>query len=485
MGEDSRGIQISKLALYSCIVAVFLWPFVQLQAAESLTQSQYSIISPNSLFKNEGSSLAWNFSSYFRSNQNYFRSGAESELTDLDLHLKGSITPLRLTYNLRDTYRIGENFNYIKPYELYVNAYQSPNVDINVGRKLLSWSRADSYWMQGLWQPRFLDDRFVTEQAGLTGVFLEKKWSMGKSSFWATPLHVPETGPDFSIEEQQFVSGSPWFKTPPSTVIIRGQATKVHYRVNKPELEEIVVNPGVGFNWQSEDAEVRRYLSRLSLAYKPMEQLLLGFPFFLELSETEDSSSLNVEVNPRVIYHRIATWETENVISTPQLKTALRTSLTFESPERDSTPEPWITQEVSDAFIASVWAVTPVGRGLVDVGWLHVWGGDEPDKGEFAPEGTLFERRYQYLHAVRLGGESGSYYAGGWTLKGGSRFIYDFEQAGLTWTNELVAMPTEDLSLHVRADIIGLTGDEEKIANGFIRTYRANDRVQAGVKYVF
>jgi hypothetical protein len=383
---------------------------------------------------------------------------------------------------VRDTYRIGENYNYVKPYELYVLPFENQTYKFQAGRVLKDWSQADAYWEQGLWQPRFLDDKFLMEEAGLAGFFGEFRSGSSTAMLWASPLFIPEIGPDFSIRDGQFISGSPWFKPPTSQVLIGDQPTRTRYRVNYPDIKEIVLNPGVGGQWQTKDAATKRYLRRISYAYKPMNQLLLGFPYYLELSENADSSALNIEVNPRVLYHHLATWETEQDFGRGRLLTAL----TFDSPRRDSTPSTWITQEVKDALIASLEWEQGLGPGRLNFGWLRVWGGDQPDAGDFAPEGTLFERRFQYLQALRAGWDGEFVNIGNWAWAFSSRFTYDVEQAGLVWGSQLTARPTGNLYIHLRADLIGLTGEEEKIdSGGFINTYRANDRVQTGVSYAF
>lgn len=420
--------------------------------------------------------MGWSYSSYIRNDQNYFRPGAEAQLTDLDLQLRGRVRPLRLYLNVRNTYRIGENNNYVKPYELFV-PFEAGSTQIQVGRVLKPWSQTDAYWEQGLWQPRFLDDKFRQEFAGLTGVFAEQRFSFGQAMVWASPLHVPEFGAHHSIEDGHFVSGNPWFNTPTTIARIQGKDTQISYRVDYPDVSDIVFNPGAGINLKTESM----WLENFSYAYKPMPQLLYGFPFYLELGESSEQTRLNIEINPRLVYHHLATWEVGEELGSGRW----RGSFTYEKPERDSTPENWITQETQEAYIAALTWEQAMGPGFVDLGWLRVWGGDQPDQGEFAPDGTLFEKRYQFLHAVRLGWKSVRFDRFGWGWSGASRFTYDFEQAGLVWINEVQAEPIQDLALLLRADFLGLTGDKNREEDTFINSYRANDRIQAGLRYVF
>lgn len=429
-----------------------------------------------SFFDNQSSFLAWNFNSYFSSDEGAFRNGAKSEITDLDLRLTGFLKPLNIQLDLRNTYRTGEDFNYVKPYELYV-PFEIGETHAQVGRVLKPWSWADSYWEQGVWQPRFMDDKLLTEAAGLTGLFLEKDWGSSEGMFWASPVNIPEMGPHYSIEEGQFTAASPWFNTPPEYVNISGVTTRVEYSVNEPQLENFIFRPGAGVNLKTTNP----WFANMSYAYKPMPQIMLGFPYFLALGEVPDSSALNIEVNARLLYHHVATLESVHQTSQGVLSSAL----TFEAPERDETPSNWITQEVKNAVVASVKLERPLFLGVTDMGWLKVWGGDLPDEGEFAPAGTVFERRYQYLHAFRAGFTSSKIQVGSSLLGFRTGFIYDIEQAGVTWKNEVTLQPNSNFIMHVRADIIGLTGEEEKVEDSFIRAYRTNDRIQGGVRYVF
>lgn len=432
--------------------------------------------SENNLFDNQASSLGWGFNSYVSSGQGYFREGAKSEISDLDLRVSGYLKPLNLQMDIKNTYRTGEDHNYFKPYELYV-PFSAGQTQIQVGRVLKNWSWSDAYWQQGLWQPRFMDDKILTEAAGLTGVFVENNWDVLRSRVWLSPVNIPELGPSLSVEEGRFVSANPWFNTPPEFVDISGVVTRVEYSLKQPKIEDFVLRPGAGFSLESDSP----WFERLSYAYKPVPQIMLGFPYYLALGEVPDSSALNIEVNTRLLYHHIATWETKHESS----QGTFLTSLSFEAPERDVTPTNWISQEVKNATVASAQFQRPVDGGSLLLGWLKVWGGDQPDSGEFAPAGTVFERRYQYLHALRMGWNSSKIQWGSSLIGLGSDLIYDFDQAGVTWRNQTQLQASANIFMHLRADLIGLTGGKERAKDSFIRSYRANDRIQAGVRYVF
>lgn len=421
---------------------------------------------------------------YVRSNTMYFREDAESQISSLQLDVvwRKKAKYFNEHIHLGNKYNASEEANYIKPYEFYVEKELSDQHKVGVGRKLVTWSEADRFWSQGLWQPRFIDDKMRIEEAGLSGAFYQLEKAKWNFTFMYLPIFIPDMGPQFKSSDGKFVSGSPWFRPPPESVKILNVSTPIQYSLEEPSKTEILNHPGVASKLEIKN---KNGYSRVAYAYKPVNQLLLGFPFYLGLAQP--GVSVDIDINCRVIYHHLVTVE-RNLNLTNQ--SSLLLSSTYESPNRDDTPASWITQETKEAVVAqALWQKQFDSSSWLRryyFGLLNLWGGDAPDRGEIATERTFFERRYQFQRAVTAGFDWPVGYIKGIALLASARAQYDLQQQGGVVTSDLSYQYNPQWTFLVSADVIGLTNDSNSdINDGFLGLYRANDRFMAGVNYVF
>jgi hypothetical protein len=220
-------------------------------------------------------------------------------------------------------------------------------------------------------------------------------------------------------------------------------------------------------------------------AYKPMNQILLGFPMELNIGPP---SFAEIEVNPRVLYHQLLTLEA-GVVRENRWTGWL--SVTSERPLRDDTPPEWMTQEVSDAVITSAYVGYDVrGEGEyashVYVTYLRVNGGDARDRGALASDDSFFERRYMFIDAIGVGAtHSFPWLSRKWLTRAGLGLTYDQAQHGALLSASLGQKITKYWSTELKGDLLGLVDRSGQVDNGFFANYRANDRVSLGVTYVF
>ena len=63
---------------------------------------------------------------------------------------------------------------------------------------------------------------------------------------------------------------------------------------------------------------------------------------------------------------------------------------------------------------------------------------------------------------------------------------FDESQRGVLWLSDLHYKFDKDWTLWTSLDLIGiLDSGKARVADGFLGEYRANDRAQLGVQYVF
>lgn len=423
-------------------------------------------------------------SQYLRANEPYFREGASPSLTSWRLGWKADLEANRFfaTANLRNDYQSEEEHHYFKPFKGAVGL-RTENYELGLGRLPKIWSQADEHWRLGVWQPRFMDDPLTRETAGLTGAFLQLRSQHVRFLAFASPIFIPETGPAFQINRGTFQSQNPWFRPPTHMISLRDTPTHVYFDLDRPSTWELMDHGGGAAQIEVRPRPTR--FARVSTAYKPINQLLFGFPLEFHL---QDPNFASVTVVPRVLYHQVTTAEI-GVQQEGGLTTWL--SVTQEHPYRDDPPPEWTTQEIRDATLGSAYLGYDVrGEGEfashLFLSYMKVQGGVTKDKGQFTGSTSFFEPRYLFTDSVQVGARHGApWLSSRWLTRLESAFTYDLAQHGIIFSSAIVQKLTQAWKVRLEFDLIGLADQSGSQQTGFMSSYRANDRVSLGVEYVF
>ncbi len=361
---------------------------------------------------------------------------------------------------------------------------------LTIGRRLQEWSRLDSSWGLGVWQPRSRWDNLAIEEMGLSGVFYSRKIPGLEVVAYLSPIFVPEQGSDYNIDPNsgKVTSSNPYDLIPPNQALLKeSNPVPVRYTLNKPNIvEDIILKAGAGALVRI--GRERGPWGRAAYGYKPYNQPLLSYdPFSVAGGEKE----LRVNVYPRFIYHHVATLEGgyESGIWGSELM------FLGDFPVQESRIPIHVNQEVSQALMASLAGhvqYNPFGRGRMTWtgSYLKRWGGSEPDSGSpFIVTGahSLFEIRYPYREAVRLSWEYESP-SSQWAF--GQKITYDFPLTGMIWSGELGYRPEKNWKLNLGYDLIGVgpSADSSMAETGgtnWLSRIRQTDRVRGEISYAF
>lgn len=423
--------------------------------------------------------------SYFREDTQFFQKrGTKSQISDLVLALDyewhgvfdGAV-------NFKNRIAVEEQANYFMPKNLYAG-WSGKGWQFWMGRKWYKWSEADEQLQRGLYQGRFMNDKLRKDSHGLTGFFVENNWRNGSLLLFASPMFVPEFGPDHDIIGGDFYSPNPYFRPPSSSLEFLGVNTPMKYRVINPAESEVVLNESFATrleqNWGS-------WFARGSYAYKPMSQLLLAGQFLFQHTEV-GAQDIRVNVYPRVQYHHLSSLEA-GFSEAGGLTTWM--SYTYERPEQDDIPKEWTFQDtgrsgIFAAYIGHDLSAGPRERTHAYFSYSRVDGGDRPDAGEFTARETLFERRYQFYETVELGLQNGYWLLNKNKFSWSARAIFDFVQQGAVFLADASWSWGPQWQVYGMVDLLGIVDDERaQFADGFLGEYRSNDRVSLGVSYVF
>ncbi len=424
-------------------------------------------------------------SQYVSAGQTYFRDDAGSNNATIGVTVDMQRRWRKLTTRayFKDEYSGTEKWNYLNIYELKASVPVAKQSSVIAGRHLDTWSTWEDAWKQGVFQSRYSQNKLRPEHAGLIGFFLAQRDKNQSLTLGVLPVYVPDFGAHFYVRENKFHSANPWFTPPASQFIFRQQVSDIHYSVDAPNPWSIASKPGLVGKYEQ---TYGRYNGRVSVAYKPIPQLLLGFPSEGRLIVGEKEDYMIIEIAPRVVYHRVVGVDN----SVKMGAWTLYGGLTYEEPDNNTMPETWTSQQVKPAWITALGVSRPLEAegpqaARVSFSFLNVEGGDARDKGEFAGDISLFEQRYQYLEAYRLGLSK--------PWRGIFRFpldtevsaTYDRKQNGgaLTFTSGMNF--SREMRLTLEMDFLGLLGTDAEVEGGFYSLYRANDRVGVGMSYVF
>lgn len=439
---------------------------------------------------------------YMNQSETFFRQGASGEMSSIAVETQGVVPfggrkntilgeeyslspkPLRFGWNVSDHYSASEGWNYAKPRELYVE-YKKPRWSLALGAKQVDKLQTDKTWANPIWFSRYREDKINTQTIGQVGLHgsadLGSGWSVSAVGIAA---HIPDFGPHQSIEEGRFVSRNPWFRPPQSQVILNeGQAeTPIHYRLHNYKTEEIVGKPG-GILQVAKKIDSHQSVKVVG-ARKALPALHLSFPVVLELDS--NSQNLDLEITPASVYHTAAAVEWSYLTNSEETENTkeIFTSFQYERPDDFARQNNWISQTFKEAYVASAGYKQVFGVGTFPVGleisYWQVWGGDASDRGDLAQTLSVFERRYDFVQAVKLGASTRK-----GKLASSTAFTYDYAQQGVLWSSRMNYSFNREWSMGALLDLMGLVGPTGRVPDGLLSLYRANDRFGLGVSYVF
>lgn len=439
---------------------------------------------------------------YMNQSETFFRQGASGEMSSVSVETQGRIPilgsrnsvlgneyslskPLQFGWNVSDYYSSSEGWNYAKPRELYVE-YKMPRWSMAVGAKKFDNLKTTEAWSNPVWFARYREDKINTQSIGPVGLHnyfdLGGGWSVSSVLIAA---HIPDFGPHQSLDDGQFVSRNPWFRPPPDQINLGIGADpnrKVKYTLNTPKTEDVVGKPGAILQVQKKIGQ--RQSVKVVGARKAMPALHFSFP--VRYRQLANDEYIDLPITPVAVNHTTAAveWTYQTNPEETDRAREIFTSVQYENPDIPTRDETWISQSFKETLIASTGYKQVVRIGSLPLGlelsYWQVFGGDGADTGEFAAKESVFERRYDYIQAVKLG----------LSMRQGkvatsSSLIYDYAQQGMLWSTRLNYRINREWSAAALMDILGLLGPTGSVNDGLLSMYRANDRFGLGVAYVF
>jgi hypothetical protein len=378
----------------------------------------------------------------------------------------------------------GTNENYIAIPDLYA-AYRglAPGVTVTVGRQRQQWSVFDEEWSLGIWQPMARWDYINPQQQGLTGVFFHYEADNFKLMLFGSGLFIPDQGPNFQLQNGQFVSDNRWFEAPESELLLRERVTKINYELDRPSVGSVINHGGFGFKGTLGDTHDGAWVS-FAAAILPLNQLHISIDPTFSTSLTNFSQEALAVVHPSVVNHQITTLEAGFTEDDDRGWI----SITRDVPNHPDVPDSWEQSSLNTVLFGGICYARRVEllgmkRSEVKVAFLQRW--DESSALNSGIAGDQVQSSYQrfdFAQVASIAWEAEPLQLATRTIRFGVRYLYSLpDQGGWLSTNAKMIFD-KDLIFSLGFDILGADTDSTTSLMG---RYRNNDRVLGGVSYVF
>ena len=372
---------------------------------------------------------------------------------------------------------------YVGAPELFVRLTDDDSeVQVTVGRQRRTWSEFDQRLALGIWQPQLRWDYLDPIQQGLTGAFFDLDVDALHMTLFASPIFLPDQGPQFRLNEGRFESPNRWFWQPQTRIRFANETSNLYYNLETPRVEEIVMNPSLGAMMQV-DPEGPLFI-RLAYAYKPMNQFFLG----IECSGCVDpvTTDSTATVHPLVVNHHVLTMESSWIRESDRFLI----SWTMDRPVDPNIPADWWAG--SELKPVSIPGVSYENNFLLFNKHMTL-GADyfrEISDGRSKGEDDLMRRvessgdRYSFQDLLSLTGRVELYSGLKRKLHVTMKYAYSFEERG-SWLNSRLSYTKDQVETFLGFDVLGSETDPLSSDAGLFSRYRTNDRVYTGVGYVF
>ncbi len=380
------------------------------------------------------------------------------------------------------TFSLENSFYFALP-EAY-GGYGSKENSVSVGRKIENYSISDQFFNFGLVHPTFSNDNINFRANGLTGLsFHHHEGSFGFNVAY-NPIFIPNQGPQVKVEDGQVNSTNRWATVPPEKVRLGDENREIVYAVRDYKVTDVVNNPGYIANVFFGENKARPFLMA-TYGRKPINEIALSRDTFADIATFRG----NVILNPHVLYHQI--YAADVNLDSQNLKFTI--SYLGDQPENIQAQGLETMQTLSPLSIVSAYVGYDLNASLgrkmeVYIAASNITGGEIRDLnssgqgGEinFASSRTLFKR------PVKTGAKGELFYIQNRPFSADVNFTYDQQLKGSLLSAAINYAITKTVNLNASVDVLGVENESiSSSENNFLQQNKANDRVMAGVDYVF
>ena len=367
--------------------------------------------------------------------------------------------------------------------EAYVG-FGDKTLSITAGRKIENLSFADSFYNLGLIQGFATNDYINYFQGGLVG--LAAHYNEGSFGFNLSynPIFIPNQAPTVKIQDGKAFTTNRWAAVPPEQFRLGDQNRDIIYAISDYSVSDIVSNSGFMANVFI--GEQNRPTAELTYGHLPLNDLVFQRDTFADIATFHG----NVILTPMVGYHDIVSADLN--LDAGNLKSTF--SFIGDHPINKQAEGLQTMQTLEPLNILSAYFSYDFNKALgrkleLYVAAANIAGGDIKDLTSdgkvsditYANSRTLFKR------PVRFGAKGDLFFISGRALQVDMNLTYDQALKGSLLSAALKYNFTKSFNANLGLDMIGVEQENTSSAerSNFLDQYKANDRVSAGVGYVF
>jgi hypothetical protein len=420
---------------------------------------------------------------------NYTLLAADLNIEGENKNVKGKFNPVG-----QGAFEFKDEFYFGVP-EIYVQARSFPAwFNLTIGRQKRSWSHLDEEFNLGIWQPQLRWDYLNPVQQGLTAVFMD--WNLGsgvKLTLFTSPIHLPDQGPQFNLNQGKFESSNRWFVQPQSQIqLFSGTRfsddVPLYFELDKPAEEEMIMHSSFGFafNYQGDQSP---FWTQVAYAYKPRNQIHLGIECTNCVNIGADPAPVEITalIHTKIINHHVLTWET----GFNRIDDQGWISMTGDFPNSSGMPEGYEEAPLNSSFVLGAgykhyirdWVKLP---SWLQYSYMRLWEFKREQKAGLVPDdqvqSSLDRYPYREVAAVDWSMQLNKSRRNRFSLR--NRYSYSVSESG-GWLSSGVAWEMGDATWTLGMDVLGADVDAGSKDAGLFSRYRSNDRVYGGLNYVF
>ncbi len=371
--------------------------------------------------------------------------------------------------------------------ELYYQHFSTDTVSQKItnkytlGRQILDASHLDQKFNLGLVNPYYTQDFISYQSQGLIGFHQEissENWAFNISLL---PLYLPNQGPTVKEVDGKIQGSNRWVKKPPTKLAFNDASKEIIYTVDYSDISKLVLTPGALAQFRLGQLKNKIHWVT-SVSKRPMNETVLERETFGNLDVIG-----NVNLVPNVIYNDLLT--TEVRYQNQHFRSAL--SYVTDRPENKTARDFYSIQKLNSISGYSVYFEYDVpsleNRSvLLGMAYANFFGGEIIDINSDGTENllTFSKQRLQFLKPMQLYIKADLFKVYNKLVKNSTKWIYDQQQKGSVLSSEFNAQTLNNLNLRLGFDLIG-TEEQKTEDYGFLQDFQANDRIYAGLDYVF
>ena len=381
--------------------------------------------------------------------------------------------------NAQVFYAVGKvNEVYINLREAYFNYKINESHSFDLGRVKKPWSFVDDYWALGMWEPALKNDGYQFLREGLVGAFYNYRGNGWGFRLLATPLFLPDQGPQVRVSEGQLTSGNRWFNNRIHSVRIGEIESPLTYTLHKPEPDQVVLQNSVAF-----DVEVgqrkKGWHFHTAFADKPINQLFIGVRPIHNVSLNNVRRESELHLYPQVHRHHLYTTELSYFRNAQGVWLSVHADRPY------------------DQVLQSNWITPPfVNENIYAVGWEGEWRQNVlrasyfHRESDFVVSPSIFSSedlarlsdRYDFRRAILTEYAREKALGALGKVKMRLRWLHSLASEADMLSAQWEYNYFKNWSWIVGGDLIGTKNENN---NDFFARNRSNDRIYGGMTYVF